>query len=318
MSEDLERQAAPERVKRIQVPEMDAMLGAPFRVLDSGFVRVIDYMGTDASVVQAARVSYGAGTRKINEDRGLIRYLMRHFHTTPFEMCEIKLHVRIPMDAWRQYIRHRTANVNEYSTRYSIAIDECQETAPHAWRLQAKGNRQGSDGLLDAEQGKALSLEEAEFHAQAHHIYKGRLAKGVAREQARKDLPLSNYTEAYWKVDLHNLFHFLALRMDRHAQKEIRDYANVIGREIVAKWCPQAWEAFIDYRLEAMRLSRLEILVLTAIVRGGGKHDDQASQEASGFGWTERDASGKLKKNREREEFEVKLERMGIALPWTH
>ena len=152
------------------------------------------------------RVSYGAGTRRVHEDRGLIRYLMRHHHTTPFEMCELKLHVRVPMDCWRQWIRHRTANVNEYSTRYSIAIDAAQTTPPTDWRMQSPTNRQGSVGLLHVETGAKLSQKEATFHRVARELYEERLAFGVAREQARKDLPLSTYTEAYWKIDLHNLF----------------------------------------------------------------------------------------------------------------
>src|SRR5712671_3973967 len=183
---------------------------------------------------------------------------MRHRHSTPFEMCEAKLHVRVPMDCWRQWIRHRTANINEYSTRYSVAIDSAQATAPSEWRKQSAENRQGSDSFLDAETGALLSREERELQEQARRVYEGRLEAGVAREQARKDLPLSTYTEAYWKVDLHNLFHFLNLRMDVHAQQEIRAYAAVIGEEIVAKWVPTAWEAFLDYRRNAVQFSRLE------------------------------------------------------------
>jgi thymidylate synthase (FAD) len=179
-------------------------------------------MGSDESIVQAARVSYGSGTRKIREDRGLIRYLMRHRHTTPFEMCEIKLHVRVPMDCWRQWIRHRTANVNEYSTRYSIAIDAAQKTAESAWRRQSRSGKQGSEGTLPIEVGALLTKEESELHAHTRAVYDNRIAAEVAREQARKDLPLSTYTEAYWKIDLHNLLHFLDLRMDDHAQDEIR------------------------------------------------------------------------------------------------
>ena len=206
------------------------MLGDAIPVLDDGFVRVVDYMGDDSAIVQAARTSYGRGTKRRHEDRGLLRYLMRHAHTTPFEMCEIKLHVRVPMDVWRQWIRHRTASVNEYSTRYSEAIDAAQKTAPDAWRLQAAGNRQGSSGLLPLEQGTRLSDERMPLQRKARDIYEARLAAGVAREQARKDLPLSTYTEAYWKIDLQNLLHFLELRMDEHAQQEIRAYADVIGK----------------------------------------------------------------------------------------
>jgi thymidylate synthase (FAD) len=207
---------------RATVAELDGILGRAFGVLDDGFVRVVDYMGGDAAVVQAARVSYGVGTRRIHDDRALIRYLMRHSHTTPFEMCEIKLHVRVPMDTWRQWIRHRTANVNEYSTRYSIAIDAVQRTSPKEWRRQSQENRQGSTGYLSVDTGERLSSVERELHDRARAAYEDRIGAGVAREQARKDLPLSTYTESYWKIDLHNLLHFLHLRMREHAQKEIR------------------------------------------------------------------------------------------------
>src|SRR5262245_24465366 len=228
----------PRKLSRPVSAELDEIVGIPFPVLDDGFVRVVDYMGTDASIVQAARTSYGKGTKKIHEDRGLIRYLMRHRHTTPYEMCEIKLHVRVPMDAWRQWIRHRTANINEYSTRYSVAIDSAQTTTSQEWRMQSTGNRQGSAGFVDEKLGANFTQQEAELHRLSRRIYNERIEAGVAREQARKDLPLSTYTEAYWKVDLHNLFHFLSLRMDEHSQLEIRQYATVIGDEIVSKWCP--------------------------------------------------------------------------------
>lgn len=249
--------------------------GKTFPVLDDGFVRLVDVMGDDAAIVQAARVSYGEGTKTISDDRGLIRYLMRHRHTTPLEMAEVKLHVRVPMDVWRQWIRHRSASVNEYSTRYSLAIDAMQATSPGAWRLQSTANRQGSGNALsefpadfDREilsffedgitPGQYLSSEEADFHKTARRVYNDRLAFGIAREQARKDLPLSTYTEAYWKIDLHNLLHFLGLRMDSHAQLEIRQYATTIGEQIVAPLFPIAWQAFLDYRFNATSLSALE------------------------------------------------------------
>jgi thymidylate synthase (FAD) len=270
-------------------------------------------MGSDESIVQAARVSYGKGTKKVHEDRGLIRYLLRHRHTTPFEMCEIKFHVRVPMDCWRQWIRHRTANVNEYSTRYSVAIDASQRTPADAWRLQAGENRQGSAGFLDASVGEELTRKETELHNQSRALYEERLAKGVAREQARKDLPLSTYTEAYWKCDLHNLLHFIALRMDAHAQLEIRDYATVLGKEILARWCPFTWEAFMDYRFNASYLSGLEVELLRSI--GAGKLE-QAAKQAEAFGWLGRDAKGALKRHRERTEFEGKLTDFNLPIPW--
>ena len=300
-----------ENLVRPVVPDLDNILGKPFQVLDDGFVRVVDYMGSDESIVQAARVSYGKGTKKVHEDRGLIRYLMRHLHTTPFEMCEIKFHVRVPMDCWRQWIRHRTANVNEYSTRYSVAIDSAQTTPEDEWRFQAIGNRQGSAGFVDPESGKELTQKEQDLLKLTREVYDERLAKGIAREQARKDLPLSTYTEAYWKIDLHNLLHFLYLRMDSHAQYEIRKYAEVIGNEIVAKWCPLTWEAFLDYRVNSSHMTRLEMEVLLAVTSGD---NSKAVELAKSFGWIKED--GSIKKNREREEMEEKFSKMGIKLPW--
>ncbi len=303
----------PESLARPRVPALDALLGRALPVLDDGFVRVVDYMGDDAAIVQAARVSYGAGTKRVSDDRGLIRYLMRHRHTTPFEMCELKLHVRVPMDAWRQWIRHRSASVNEYSTRYSIAIDAAQRTPPHAWRLQAEGNRQGSEGALGAGAGAAFTKREEELQALAREVYRERLAAGVAREQARKDLPLSTYTEAYWKIDLHNLLHFLALRMDPHAQAEIRAYAETIGREVVARWVPIAWEAFLDFRLGALALSRLEGEVVAALGRG---EPAAAVAVAQAAGWLARGEDGALRRHRERAECEEKLARLAMRPPW--
>ncbi len=302
-----------EQTVRPSVPALDAILGQHLPVLDDGFVRAIDYMGDDGAIVQAARVSYGKGTRKVREDRHLIRYLMRHAHTTPFEMCELKLHVRVPMDTWRQWIRHRTANVNEYSTRYSEAIDAAQRTPPEGWRTQSSSNRQGSAGLLPRETGARLSAEEDELHRRARAVYQGRIAAGVAREQARKDLPLSTYTEAYWKIDLHNLLHFLHLRMDLHAQQEIRAYATVIGEQIVARWVPIAWEAFLDYRRRALTLSGPEIEIVAAI---GAGDPSKAIELACAAGWLERTAEGALKASRERKELEEKLLRLGMTAPW--
>jgi thymidylate synthase (FAD) len=310
MAEDTPRA---EKVARPSVPALDAMLGEAIPVLDDGFVRVVDYMGDDSAVVQAARTSYGKGTKRRHEDRGLLRYLMRHAHTTPFEMCELKLHVRVPMDVWRQWIRHRTASVNEYSTRYSEAIDAAQRTAPEAWRLQSTGNRQGSSGLLPVEQGQQLSDEEGRLQRSARGIYEARLAAGVAREQARKDLPLSTYTEAYWKIDLQNLLHFLELRMDAHAQEEIRAYAHVIGERIVANWVPLTWEAFLDYRRGGTRLSRIESALLAAMA-SGDRAGAVAIAEEGGF--LTRSEDGRLTANLEGRELEQKLTRLGLRAPW--
>ncbi len=299
-------------LERPRVPELDAVLGKRFPVLDDGFVRVVDYMGSDNSIVQAARVSYGAGTKRVSEDRGLIRYLMRHAHTTPFEMCELKLHVRVPMDCWRQWIRHRTANVNEYSTRYSVAIDAAQRTAPESWRRQSAQNRQGSEANLEASVGTRLSDREIELQTLAREIYEDRLKAGVAREQARKDLPLSTYTEAYWKIDLHNLFHFLRLRMDPHAQEEIRQYAVVIGEEIVGRWCPVAWEAFLDYQMHAVRLSRIEATTVALLAQG---RREEAVVDLERRGLLNRTDQG-LARSRERSELEAKLGSLGFPVPW--
>jgi thymidylate synthase (FAD) len=284
------------------------ILGQPIKVLT--IIRVVDYMGSDASIVQAARVSYGAGTKKVHEDRGLIRYLMRHRHTTPFEMCELKLHVRVPMDCWRQWIRHRMASTNEYSTRYSVAIVR-RRSRSGRWRPGAR-NRQGSAGFLEEAKGSVLSAGEEDLHRTSRAIYEERLKAGIAREQARKDLPLSTYTEAYWKIDLHNLLHFLALRMDDHAQEEIRAYATAIGHEVVRKWCPIAWEAFLDYRRNALDLSRLEVEVIRAL---GGGETEKALEIARSFGWLEEGPKG-LKRNREREELARKLTFLNLPVPW--
>ncbi|MCX6646335.1 MAG: FAD-dependent thymidylate synthase [bacterium] len=299
-------------ITRTCVPELDKLIGEKIPVLDDGFVRLIDYFGDDSAIVQAARVSYGKGTKKRSEDKELIRYLMRHWHTSPFEMCEIKLHVRLPMDCWRQWIRHRTANVNEYSTRYSIAIDAMASTKPGEWRMQDYVNRQGSSGNLDLETGKSLSEKEKEIQKACRQIYQDRLDIGVAREQARKDLPLSTYTEAYWKIDLHNLLHFLMLRMKLNAQHEIREYANTIGYKIVGKWVPIAWQAFLDYQLNAMSLSEIEIGYLSMLASG---KSSEALEGMMKRGWVKMKGEI-LSPNLEAMEFGSKLERLGIPLPW--
>lgn len=282
------------QTKRVTVPEAENILGKKFQCLDDGFVYLVDYMGGDQSIVQAARVSYGIGTKKIQEDEGLIRYLMRHRHTTPLEMVELKFHIRTPMDCWRQWIRHRTASVNEYSTRYSVAIDSAQKTPPNEWRTQSTINKQGSSGFLEKTKGIELSEEEKELHRLSRGIYEERLKEGVAREQARKDLPLSTYTESYWKIDLHNLLHFLGLRMDLHAQKEIREYATIIGEEILSKVAPIAYKAFKEYGLNSTRLSELDILGLKRYMKG--ENPQRIAEET-------------FTNKREREEFLNKLEK---------
>lgn len=265
--------------KRATVPALEEILYQPLPVLDHGFIRVVDYMGDDAAIVQAARVSYGKGTRQASQDEGLIRYLMRHRHTSPFEMCEIKLHVKLPMFIARQWIRHRTANVNEYSARYSILDKEFYVPAADQLAVQSSVNNQGRGEAInrnDAE--KILDLMKGDA-AQAFNSYEQLInsdADGkpvdaerpaLARELARIGLPLSTYTQWYWKTDLHNLFHFMALRADSHAQYEIRVYADVI-RDIANRWVPLASKAFEDYRLHGVELSRDAIEVVRRRLRG--------------------------------------------------
>lgn len=292
--------------------ELDHILGHRFDLLDDGFIRVLDYMGSDDSVVQAARVSYGAGTKQVSEDRALIRYLLRNQHTSPFEMCEIKMHIRVPMDCWRQWIRHRTASINEYSTRYSVAIDRARIVAPDEWRTQSQDNKQGSAEPLPADVGETLSQRETDLQLMAREVYNERLEHGVARELARKDLPLSTYTEAYWKIDLHNLLHFLRLRMHHHAQYEIRQYAKVIGEQIVSRWVPHTWEAFQDYRMDQMSLSRMEQEALALLSKG---QTDEAVEKLQDWGWLKA-KDDRLKPGREAQEFAAKLEQLDIEIPW--
>ncbi len=250
-------------------------------VLDHGFVRLVDYMGNDEAIVQAARVSYGRGTKSVSSDEALIRYLMRHWHTTPFEMCEAKFHVKLPIFVARQWIRHRTANVNEYSARYSVLDREFYLPAPETLAAQSTANAQGRGETLppsEAERVLAILKEDA---ARAYDHYEQMLSTegqvGLAREIARINLPTSVYTQWYWKIDLHNLFHFLRLRADRHAQFEIRAYAETIAK-IVADWVPLAWRAFVDYRLEAVTLSAQAVAVLRRRLRG-----ERVSAEDSGM-----------------------------------
>jgi thymidylate synthase (FAD) len=237
------------------------------KCLDKGFVRLVDYMGDDSSIVQAARVSYGKGTKEVNQDRGLIRYLMRHKHTTPFEMVEFKFHVKLPIFVARQWIRHRTANVNEYSGRYSEMKDDFYLPEIQNIRPQSSNNKQGraDTGFENAE---AVNLQNklGSFQEDAFSHYQKLLDTGLAREIARINLPVSNYTEWYWKIDLHNLFHFLKLRMDSHAQYEIRVYAYAMT-EIVKSIVPVAYEAFEDYILNARNFSQKELLIIKDLIK---------------------------------------------------
>jgi len=272
---------------RATSPALDARLGCAIPVLDHGFIRVVDYMGDDSAIVQAARVSYGAGTKSVRDDEGLIRYLMRQRHSTPFEMCEIKLHVKLPIYVARQWIRHRTANVNEISGRYSVLDAEAHTPAAEEIAAQSTSNRQGRGAALPPEAAAQAAETLRAGAALAFSDYEALLAAGVAREQARITLPLSAYTQWYWKIDLHNLFHFIALRADSHAQSEIRAYADALS-DIVADWVPLAWAAFRDYRLEAATLSGPALRVLRRML--AGEAVDAASSGLSAREWAEMSA----------------------------
>lgn len=268
LAELSEARATVHSTRRSTVPALEALLFEPIPCLDHGFIRVVDYMGDDGAVVQAARVSYGKGTRKSSDDRGLIRYLMRHRHTTPFEMAELKLHVKLPIFVARQWIRHRMASINEYSARYSVLDREFYLPRPEDLAVQSKDNKQGRGQALSEEQAAhVLSLlrRDAENAYESYERLMGDF--DLARELARMDLPVNYYTQWYWKIDLHNLLHFLSLRMDRHAQYEIRVYGEAIGK-IVASWVPLCWEAFVDYRLSGASLSGPAMSVIRRKIAG--------------------------------------------------
>ncbi|MDJ0992237.1 MAG: FAD-dependent thymidylate synthase [Dinoroseobacter sp.] len=273
--------ADPQPTLRAVAPGMEQHLYLPRQVLDHGFVRVVDYMGDDAAIVQAARVSYGAGTKKARDDSGLIRYLMRHWHSTPFEMCEIKLHVKLPVFVARQWIRHRTANVNEYSARYSILDREFYIPAPEHLAAQSTTNNQGRGDTLQGEEAERVLRMLKDDSTRAYDHYEDMLSQdgqqGLARELARMNLPANVYTQWYWKVDLHNLFHFLRLRADPHAQYEIRVYADAIC-EMVKDWVPAAFAAFEDYRMGAVQVSAKGAECLRKRLAG-----ETVTQESSGM-----------------------------------
>ncbi len=297
--EILAARAARNETRRPTVPALEAMLFEAIPVLDHGFVRVIDYMGDDAAVVQAARVSYGRGTRKANEDAGLIRYLMRHRHSTPFERCEIKYHVKLPIFVARQWIRHRTANVNEYSARYSVLDREFYLPAPEQLAAQSEVNRQGRGAVLEGDDAARVLdlLREDATRTYDHYLDMLNEAEdgaprdparaGLARELARMNLTLNTYTQWYWKTDLHNLLHFLSLRADPHAQYEIRVYAEAMLRTVEA-WVPVSYAAFRDYRLGAATLSAQMLAVIRR--RLAGEAVSQADSGLSKREWTELNA----------------------------
>ena len=272
-------QSQENKTKRVVAPELEKILYDAISVLDHGFVRVIDYMGDDTSIVQAARVSYGKGTKKVSTDSGLIKYLMRHWHSTPFEMCEIKYHVKLPIFIARQWIRHRTANVNEYSARYSILDKEFYLPATEHLATQSQNNRQGRGDILEGEQAKKvleLLKGDAEqtynnYETMLNERYDGSIINedeaGLARELARMNLTLNTYTQWYWKTDLLNLMNFLRLRADSHAQYEIRAYADAM-LDTVKKWVPITYEAFMDYRVGGTEVSSKGKAIIQKLIKG--------------------------------------------------
>ena len=267
------------QTSRVTAPELESILYKPIEVLDHGFIRVIDYMGDDTSIVQSARVSYGKGTKQISNDKGLIKYLMRHRHSTPFEMCEIKFHIKLPIFIARQWIRHRTANVNEYSARYSILDKEFYIPSPENLAAQSATNNQGrGDALTTEEASNVIDILRRDAE-QTYSNYETLLNEnsrgetiddnkaGIARELARMNLTLNTYTQWYWKIDLNNLLHFLALRADGHAQYEIRVYADAM-LDIVRKWVPLTYAAFEDYRVGGTEVSAKEINLIKKLIKG--------------------------------------------------
>ena len=289
--------------RRPTVPELEEIMSKPLPVLDHGFVRIIDYMGDDAAIVQAARVSYGKGTTKVSDDAGLLNYLLRHRHSTPFEMCEIKYHIKLPIFIARQWIRHRTANVNEYSARYSVLDREFYIPDQVNLATQSKSNRQGRGEVLEGKEAAAvldLLRDDAENNYnhyvemlnedESGHII-DETRHGLSRELARMNLTLNTYTQWYWKIDLHNLLHFLSLRADEHAQYEIRVYAEAI-METVKRWCPITYDAFIDHRVNSVTLSGKAIQVVKKMIDGVS-----IEQEESGLSKREwRELMGVLEK----------------------
>jgi len=284
-----EQQLQENKTKRVTAPELEKILYEAIPILDHGFIRVVDYMGDDTSIVQAARVSYGKGTKKVSTDSGLIKYLMRHWHSTPFEMCEIKYHVKLPIFIARQWIRHRTANVNEYSARYSILDKEFYLPAPENLAAQSQINRQGRGEILEGEQAKKvleLLKSDAEqtysnYEMMLNERYDGSVIDdkevGLARELARMNLTLNTYTQWYWKTDLLNLMNFLRLRADHHAQFEIRAYADAM-LDTVKRWVPITYEAFLDYRVGGTEVSAKGKSVIQNLIKG-----EQVSAEQSGL-----------------------------------
>ena len=301
LEEIQELRAETQPTHRATVQSLENLLYEPIPVLDHGFIRVIDYMGDDSAIVQAARVSYGKGTKQKTMDRGLINYLMRHRHSTPFEMCEIKFHVKLPIFVARQWIRHRTANINEYSARYSIMDKEFYTPAPASLACQSSTNKQGREEVLQGEEAERVLMLLKRDAEQCYASYDEMLNEdelgnkkdpsknGLTRELARINLPVSFYTQWYWKIDLHNLFHFMSLRGDPHAQYEIRVYVDAM-LDIVKHWVPFAYEAFMEHRFHGSYFSKSGLDVIKKLIKG-----ENVSQESSGISAREWDElMGKL------------------------
>jgi len=279
LNEIKNQQLQENKTKRVVAPELEKVLYEAMPILDHGFIRVVDYMGDDTSIVQAARVSYGKGTKKVSTDSGLIKYLMRHWHSTPFEMCEIKYHIKLPIFIARQWIRHRTANVNEYSARYSILDKEFYLPSTKHLAAQSKNNRQGRGDVIEDEQAKKildLLKKDAEqtysnYETMLNEKYDGTVidksVSGLARELARMNLTLNTYTQWYWKTDLLNLMNFLRLRADTHAQYEIRTYADAMLGTL-KKWVPITYEAFMDYRVGGTEVSSKGKIIIQKLIKG--------------------------------------------------
>ena len=301
-----DQQSQENKTKRVTAPELEKILYEAIPILDHGFIRVVDYMGDDSSIVQSARVSYGKGTKKVSSDEGLIKYLMRHWHSTPFEMCEIKYHVKLPIFIARQWIRHRTANVNEYSARYSILDKEFYLPSKEHLAAQSQSNRQGRGEVLEGDQAnKVLNLlkQDAEqtyenYETMLNERYDGSIIDenevGLARELARMNLTLNTYTQWYWKTDLLNLMNFLRLRADHHAQYEIRTYADAM-LDTLKKWVPITYEAFMDYRVGGTEVSAKGKILIQKLIKG-----EKISLEESGLSkreWNELMLAFNLKDN---------------------
>jgi len=297
----------PETTRRAVNPGAEKWLGKPIELLDHGFVYLVDYMGGDAAIEQAARVSYGAGTRKVSETTGLLRYLMREEHTSPFEMVEFKFHAKMPIFVARQWVRHRTASINEYSARYSVLKNEFYIPEPDVICLQSADNKQGRGEKIGDDYAEEIRVKLSDFYGGARDLYDlllkgdGQNKPGIAREIARISMPVASYTEWYWKIDLHNLFHFLKLRMDPHAQFEIREYANAMSK-ITADSVPIAWKAFEDYQLSSTKLTGPETNVVKSLISGTKISMDLLLEAA---------ASNDLGK-RETDEIIAKLENCGF------